>query len=124
MIRNADNNVGVWTWYEGEAGVTGFTIYAELRVAFRPTDAPASSPSAGGFTLTEIYSIANLILGTSLAVRRVSVDQGSRTRIVSAMTDSDVVALYVVLDTGSISSGVMIWKLDNTARTYLSLIHI
>ena len=48
LIHNANNEVGVWTWYEGQAGATGFTIYAELRVAFTPSDAPTSS--SGGST--------------------------------------------------------------------------
>ena len=47
VIHNANNEVGVWTWYEGEAGATGFTIYAELRASFTPSDAgtAASTPA-------------------------------------------------------------------------------
>ena len=47
VVHNANNEVGVWTWYEGEAGATGFTVYAELRVSFTPSDTQASGLSQG-----------------------------------------------------------------------------
>ncbi len=45
LVRNSDNQVGVYQYWDGEAGATGATLTAELRATFTPADAPA--PSSG-----------------------------------------------------------------------------
>ena len=57
LVHNANNEVGVYTWYEGLAGATGFTIYAEFRASFTPSDAPSAEPvsSAGGLTAEILF---------------------------------------------------------------------
>jgi len=42
LVRNSDNQVGVYQYWDGEAGATGATLTAELQVMFTPSDLPAS----------------------------------------------------------------------------------
>ena len=43
LVHNSSNHVGAYWFWEGEAGSTGATITAELRITFTPSDAPAAS---------------------------------------------------------------------------------
>ena len=43
LTHNANNEVGIYYFYEGLAGSVGFTVTAELRVSFTPSDAPVAS---------------------------------------------------------------------------------
>ena len=78
VIHNANNEVGVWTWYEGEAGATGFTIYAELRVSFEATDAPEQA-AAGGASVETILDWTNVGTATS-SITTLTVDQNNSMR--------------------------------------------
>ena len=42
LVHNSSNHVGAYWFWEGEAGGTGATITAELRVTFTPSDAPTA----------------------------------------------------------------------------------
>jgi len=42
LVHNSSNHVGAYWFWEGEAGGTGATITAELRVTFTPSDTPAA----------------------------------------------------------------------------------
>lgn len=42
LVRNSDNQVGVYQYWDAEAGATGATLTAELQVTFTPSDLPAS----------------------------------------------------------------------------------
>ena len=48
LVRNAQNQVGFYHHYDGQAGSANITIAAELRVSFTPSDAPASGGGGGG----------------------------------------------------------------------------
>ena len=48
LVHNSDNAVGFHVYWDGQAGATGATFTAELRVTFTPSDAPAAY---GGSTL-------------------------------------------------------------------------
>ena len=116
LIHNANNEVGVWTWYEGEAGATGLTIYAELRVAFRPTDAPAPPVSSGGFTFTKVASATGFAANNN--TRNFSAED--IVTLQAAMADTGVLGFLIARDRTSVSSGAtvscMIWK--EPARDY------
>ena len=47
MVRNANNEVATYHYWEGKAGATGATITAEARITFTPTDAAASAAPLG-----------------------------------------------------------------------------
>ena len=47
FTHNANNEVGYHVFWDGQAGGTGATFNAELRVTFTPSDAPATSGGAG-----------------------------------------------------------------------------
>ena len=42
LVHNSSNHVGAYWFWEGEAGGTGATITAELRITFTPSDAPTA----------------------------------------------------------------------------------
>lgn len=43
LVRNSDNQVGFYQYWDGEAGATGAALTAELRVTFTPSDALTAS---------------------------------------------------------------------------------
>ena len=45
LVRNAANQVGAYWHWDGQAGGTGATLTAELRMTFTPSDAPAAAPA-------------------------------------------------------------------------------
>ena len=45
LVHNSNNEVGAYYHWDGQAGATGATITAELRVTFTPSDAPAATPT-------------------------------------------------------------------------------
>ena len=47
LVRNSDNNVGAYWYWDGQAGGTGATITAELRVTFTPSDSAGGTGSVG-----------------------------------------------------------------------------
>ena len=51
LMRNSDNQVGVFYNYIGQAGGTGATLNAELRVTFTPSDASIANRNARGALL-------------------------------------------------------------------------
>ncbi len=67
FVRNSDNQVGVYQYWDGEAGATGATLTAELRVTFTPADAPA--PTSGGLSLTNVS-------GNNVSISRTPVNTG------------------------------------------------
>ena len=102
-------------WCEGEAGATGFTIYAELRVAFTPTDANIPAPQA--LTFTEIASLTMSArpsspntTGTILPVS--SPSSTERAALLSAFEDTSVLGFFVRADTAFANGSytAMLWK--------------
>lgn len=58
LVKDAQNRVGVYYYWDGILGGTQYTISADLRITFWPTDAPAtSSGGGGGFTLVGAVTI-------------------------------------------------------------------
>ena len=43
LVRNTNNQVGLYHWWEGQAGSTGATISAEARVSFTSSDSPITN---------------------------------------------------------------------------------
>ena len=41
LVRNSDNQVGIYQYWDGAAGATGADLTAELQVTFTPSDLPA-----------------------------------------------------------------------------------
>ena len=52
LVKDAGNQVGVYYYWDGRAGNTSYTITADLRATFWPTDAPAGT--GGGGTLPSV----------------------------------------------------------------------
>ena len=124
VIHNANNEVGVWTWYEGEAGATGFTIYAELRVSFEATDAPAAPEAAGGLTFTEIASTTTTGQLSSNSTPGFSAFSSTdQAAIIAAKQDASVLAFYVVVTRGGqFHKTAMVWKPpgETSVNAYMS----
>ena len=48
LVKNASNEVGAYWYWDGQAGATGATLTAELRVTFTPSDAAAAVANTRG----------------------------------------------------------------------------
>ena len=59
LVKDANNQVGVYYYWEGEAGSTQYTLTADLRVSFWPSD---SGTSSGGGGLSEETVFRNVTI--------------------------------------------------------------
>ena len=58
LVRDSQNRVAVYRWFDGEAGSTGATFTAELRCSFTPRQAAVAPTGGGGGEPEGVLAIA------------------------------------------------------------------
>lgn len=68
LVRDAQGAVGTYRHWDGEAGATGATITAELRMSWSPTDAPAAAAPGLDAAGVRAQVQAQLAAGTGITL--------------------------------------------------------
>ena len=127
LVHNSSNEAGAYHWYDGEAGATGATFTAELRVAFQPADVPAAGPTkttlTAGAALTwdlDAGSVADVTLtaNATLGVPTNGVDAGVyMLRVKQPASGNFTLTLNASIDTGGLDAPTL--STDSNAVDYL-----
>ena len=97
MVKNTDNQVGVYQYWDGDAGATGATFNAALRMSFTPADAAGSgSPTSGEEAPDPVYPA--LAADVALPLGAANDEYGAWTEVFRhTATDAEQGTLYAAL---------------------------